>query len=328
MGSIPITRSSQRSDSVSELLAYISHPDCTRHEMGLHHPECPDRVRVIHERLLVAGLLDVCVQHEAPLATPEQLARAHAMHHVLEIQAAAPASGYRALDPDTAMNAHTLPAALRAAGAGVLATEEVLAGRARRAFCNVRPPGHHATREAAMGFCFFNNIVVAIRHALDVLGLNRVALIDFDVHHGNGSEDILAGDERVLMVSSFQSALYPFSGESPMAGNMCNVPLKPYSDGQALRSAVQHHWLPALSAFRPQMLFISAGFDAHGDDDISQLVWRDDDYAWVSRELVAFADTHCDGRLVSMLEGGYHLPALARCVERHVRELMNVGPLS
>ncbi len=307
---------------MSDLLAYISHPDCAQHEMGPHHPECPDRVRVIHERLQATGLLDFCVQHEAPLATPAQLARAHAMRHVHEIQAAAPTSGYRALDPDTTMNSHTLQAALRAAGAGILATEQVLSGQVRRAFCNIRPPGHHAAREAAMGFCFFNNIAVAIRHALDVMRLTRVALIDFDVHHGNGSEDILAGDERVLMVSSFQSALYPFSGESPLAGNMCNVPLKPYSDGEALRSAVRNHWLPALSVFRPQMLFISAGFDAHRDDDISQLAWRDDDYAWVSQQLVTFADQHCDGRLVSMLEGGYHLPALARCVEHHVRRLL------
>lgn len=304
-----------------DTLTYITHPDCSRHDMGEHHPECPDRVRVIHDRLNTAGLLDAATQHLAPSATVDQLARAHTLEHIQFLQTNSPSSGYRSLDPDTSMNPDTWQAALRAAGAGVLATELVVAGRAKRVFCNVRPPGHHATRAAAMGFCFFNNVAVAMRHALEALGLQRVALVDFDVHHGNGSEDILAGDDRVLMVSSFQSALYPFSGESPLAGNMCNVPLVAYSDGAALRAACTDRWLPALRDFEPQMLFISAGFDAHRDDDISQLCWHDDDYAWISRQLVAFADGYCDGRVVSMLEGGYNLNALARCVERHVREL-------
>ena len=303
-------------------LAYITHPDCLRHEMGPHHPECPERVSVVHERLLAAGLLDFAHVHEAPLASVEQIARAHSTRHILELQAAAPQTGYATIDPDTCMNPYTWQAALRAAGAAVMATELVCAGQVDRAFCNIRPPGHHATRDAAMGFCFFNNVAVGMRHALDVLGLERVALIDFDVHHGNGSEDIFAGDDRVRMVSTFQSRLYPFSGEDPSADNLCNVALTPYSDGRALRQAVLEHWLPCLDDFKPQMLFISAGFDAHRDDDISQLGWRDDDYGWLTRELMTVSLRHCQGRVVSLLEGGYHLGALARSAERHVREMM------
>ena len=216
------------------------------------------------------------------------------------------------------------PAALHAAGAAVLATELVAAGGYRRAFCNVRPPGHHAERHAAMGFCFFNNVAVGMRHALDVLGVERVALIDFDVHHGNGSEDIFAGDERVLMVSTFQSRLYPFNGEVSRGPNMCNVPLPPYSDGLALRDAVTARWTPALRAFRPGMIFISAGFDAHREDEMSHLGWTDADYGWITARIAALADELCDGRIVSVLEGGYALPALARSVELHVRTLIDM----
>jgi acetoin utilization deacetylase AcuC-like enzyme len=304
--------------------AYISHISSTRHDMGEGHPECPDRVSVIADRLLMRGVLDYMERFEAPEATREQLARAHDALYVAEILSKAPAEGYVQVDPDTAMNPHTATAALHAAGAVVLATELVGRGGFQRAFCNVRPPGHHAERGAAMGFCFFNNVAVGIRHALDVLGLERVALVDFDVHHGNGSEDIFAGDERVLMVSTFQSRLYPFNGEEARGPNMCNVPLAPYSDGVAMRDAVRSRWLPALRAFRPQMLFVSAGFDAHRDDEMSHLGWTDADYAWITRELVAVADDCCEGRIVSVLEGGYALPALARSVEQHVRTLIDL----
>jgi acetoin utilization deacetylase AcuC-like enzyme len=304
--------------------AYISHPSSMRHEMGAGHPECPDRVAAIADRLLMRGVMDMMESFEAPAATPEQLGRAHDALHVASLRANAPSDGYAQLDPDTAMNPHTLEAALHAAGAAVLATELVAGGRFTRAFCNIRPPGHHAERHAAMGFCFFNNVAVGIRHALDELGIERVALVDFDVHHGNGSEDILAGDERVLMVSTFQSRLYPFNGESPRGPNMRNVPLVPYSDGAAMRRAVTQAWLPALDAFRPQMLFVSAGFDAHREDDISHLGWTDEDYRWVTKALVDVADAHCGGRLVSVLEGGYCLPALARCAELHVRALIGI----
>ena len=305
-------------------LAYITHPSCLQHEMGPHHPECPERLSAISDRLLLRGVLDWVDSFEAPAATFEQIGRAHEGRQFFELQAASPSAGYHQVDPDTAMNAFTWTAALHAAGAAVLATELVAKGEYQRAFCCVRPPGHHATRGEAMGFCFFNNIAVGIRHALDELGLQRVALIDFDVHHGNGSEDILAGDDRVLMVSTFQSRLYPFSGEQPRAANMVNVPLPAYSDGEPMRRAVTEQWLPALAEFKPQMLFVSAGFDAHREDELSHLMWRDEDYAWVSRELVAFADRHCQGRVVSSLEGGYHLPSLARCVEAHLRALADI----
>jgi len=304
--------------------AYITHPSFMRHEMGPQHPECPERLAAISDRLLLRGVLDLMDTFEAPAATPEQIDRAHDMRHYYELQGASPAEGYLGLDPDTAMNPHTWTAALHAAGALVLATELVARGDYRRAFCAVRPPGHHATSDQAMGFCFFNNVAVGIRHATQVLGLERVALIDFDVHHGNGSEEILAGDEQVLMVSTFQTRLYPFNGEDARGPNMCNVGLPPYSDGAALRAAVSERWLPALRAFRPQMLFVSAGFDAHREDDMSQLGWRDEDYAWVSREIVRFADEACEGRIVSALEGGYHIAALARCVELHLRALLDL----
>ncbi len=304
--------------------AYISHPSSLRHEMGEHHPECPDRVSVVADRLLMRGLLDVMDNFDAPAATDDQITRAHTALHLANLRDQSPQEGYAHIDPDTMMNPHTLTAALHAAGAAVMATELVVREGFSRVFCNVRPPGHHAERGQAMGFCFFNNVAVGARHALDVLGVERVLLADFDVHHGNGTEDIFAGDDRVLMVSTFETRLYPFSGDEARGANMCNVGLNAYSGGDALREAVERHWVPAIDAFKPQLVFVSAGFDAHREDDMSHLGWRDDDYAWVTRKLVEAADRHAGGRLVSMLEGGYALPALARSVERHVRVLLDL----
>ena len=301
--------------------AWITHADCRRHEMGEGHPECPGRLDAISDFLVSTRLMHYLAPCEAPLATREQLEQAHTAGYVAEIHAAAPREGYLHLDPDTAMNPHSLQAALRAAGAAVMGAEMVVSGEFRRAFCAVRPPGHHAMRERAMGFCIFNNVAVGIRHALNVLGLERVALVDFDVHHGNGSEDILANDDRVLMASTFQRGLYPFFGEEPLGANMVNVGLAQGADGEALREAVERSWLPALERFRPQLLFISAGFDAHRADDMAGLRFVESDYEWVTRELVGVAERHCGGRIVSCLEGGYHLFALARSVAAHVREL-------
>ena len=301
--------------------AYITHADCMRHEMGDRHPEAPARLAAIHDHLLFKGLLDHMAVHEAPLATQEQLARAHTRRHVRDTLAASPIEGHVQVDPDTQMNAHTVRAALRAAGAVVLATDLVLQGEVTSAFCCVRPPGHHAERDAAMGFCFFNNAAVGIRHATDVHGLQRVALIDFDVHHGNGSQDILRDDRRVLMCSTYETDLYPFAVD--VAGdNMVNIGLPARSGSAAFREAVSSHWLPALDRFAPELVVISAGFDGHREDDMGNLGLVDADYAWVTRQIADVARRHCGGRIVSTLEGGYAVAALARCVAGHVGVLV------
>jgi acetoin utilization deacetylase AcuC-like enzyme len=310
---------------MTDACAWISHPDCRLHEMGAGHPECPERLDAISDHFVSTQLMPYLAPHEAPLATPEQLGRAHASLYVQETFAASPVEGYLQLDPDTAMNRHSLAAALRAAGAAVLATELVARGEAKRAFCAVRPPGHHAKRAEAMGFCIFNNVAVGIRHALDVLGFERVALVDFDAHHGNGSEDILANDDRVLMCSTFQRDFYPFLGETPLGHNMINVGLPAGADGEALRDAYWDGWFPALDRFRPQIVFVSAGFDAHRADEMAGLNFVEDDYRWVTREIVGLAERHGSGRVVSCLEGGYHLFHLARSAAAHVRELADLG---
>jgi len=301
--------------------AWITHTACAAHEMGPGHPECPERLDAISDHLIATGLMQLLIPYDAPAATEEQLERAHTANHVRSMIALAPSEGYVQLDPDTAMGPASLRAALHAAGAAVLAADLVLRGEAGRAFCAVRPPGHHATRDAAMGFCIFNNVAVGIRHALDVHGLERVALVDFDVHHGNGSEDIFAGDERVLMVSTFQAGLYPFSGETALGPNMANVGLPAGATGEALQEAYEYVWKPRLDEFRPQAIFISAGFDAHRADDMAGLRWVEADYAWITRRLCEDSERLCGGRIVSCLEGGYHLFHLARSVAAHVREL-------
>lgn len=305
------------------LAAYISHPDCARHEMGPHHPECPQRLDAIQDHLVMKGLLDFMVPYEAPLATHAQLERAHSALYVKEITAKAPAEGLVHIDPDTAMNPYSLRAALRAAGAAVEATDLVISGQVATAFCAVRPPGHHAERSAAMGFCFFNNVAVGIKHALDYHGLERVALIDFDVHHGNGSEDILHDDPRVLMCSIFEKGLYPFSGDEARGANMINIGLPPRSGSELFRAAVTRHWLPALEAFQPQMIFISAGFDGHREDDMGNLGLVESDYEWVTQQLMQVARRHCLGRVVSCLEGGYAMSALGRSAAAHVKALID-----
>ncbi|ODU07886.1 MAG: deacetylase [Rubrivivax sp. SCN 71-131] len=304
---------------------FYSHADCRLHDMGAGHPECPQRLDAISDHLIATGL-DIMLQHQdAPLATLEQLQRAHSAAYVLQLrdmlERVRDSGESRALDPDTVAGPGTWQAALRAAGAAVAATDEVIAGRARNAFCAVRPPGHHATRDEAMGFCFFNNVAVAARHALDAHGLHRLAIIDFDVHHGNGTEDIVAGDERILMCSFFQHPLYPHSGAVPKGTNMINVPVAPYTRGPELRQAIEAMWWPRLDDFRPQMVFVSAGFDAHREDDLGQLGLVEADYEWITRRLVEVAGRHAGGRLVSCLEGGYALSALARSVAAHLRVL-------
>lgn len=307
------------------LPAYISHLDCKKHEMGSLHPECPGRIDAIHDQLLIKGLLDCMQVFDAPPASEEQLGRAHTLLHVHELAAMQPSEEYVQVDPDTWMNGYTHKAALRAAGAAVLATDLVVSGKASTAFCNVRPPGHHAGRNFASGFCFFNNVVVGMRHALDVHNLERVALVDFDVHHGNGSEDILWDDPRTLMCSIFEKNLYPFSGDEPRGSNMVNIGLHARSGSEAFRRVVDEHWLPALEAFKPQMIFVSAGFDGHRDDDLGNLALLEADYDWVTRQIMDVAERHANGRVVSCLEGGYELGALARSAAAHVKVLIGVG---
>jgi len=309
--------------------AFFTHADCRRHVMAPGHPECPARLDAIEDHFLATGLADVVVRHDdAAPARAEDLAHAHASNYVGELDEifarAAREDALVAVDPDTTACAHTRQAALRAAGAAVAATDLVIDGRAENAFCAIRPPGHHATRDAAMGFCFYNNVAIAARHALDVRGLRRVAIIDFDVHHGNGTEDIIANDERVLMVSIFQDQLYPFSGNVPQGDNMLNVAVPPYTKGAEVREIVEYQWLPRLEKFRPEMIFISAGFDAHREDDLGMLGLVEADYEWITERIVALAARHAGGRIVSCLEGGYNLGALARSVAAHVRVLAGV----
>jgi len=291
------------------------------HDMGSHHPECPARMAAIEDHLLATGLLLHLVEVEAPPATREQLLRVHDPDYVDAIEASVPERGLIHLDPDTAMNPHSYHAALRAAGAVIKATDMVMGGEVENAFCNVRPPGHHAGRARAMGFCFFNNVAVGAAHALENHGLERVAIADFDVHHGNGTEDIFRDDPRVMMVSTFQHPFYPYSGVEGRSERMVNIPLAAYSSGVQFRQAIEKFWVPALDRFQPQMVFISAGFDAHRDDDMASLSLVEADYAWVTERLVVFADRFCGGRIVSTLEGGYALDALARSVAVHIRVL-------
>ena len=292
--------------------------------MGRGHPECPERLDAIDDRLLASGVADALDRRVAPLAGTGELELAHDRLHIaamrglaedLRDQQDAGGSDLVHVDPDTAMNSHTWDAALRAAGAALAATDAVI---------SVRPPGHHACHDRAMGFCFFNNVAIAARHALERRGLKRVAVVDFDVHHGNGTEDILANDERVLMVSFFQHPFYPYSGSGPHAKNMVNVPVPAYTRGMAVREIVEQAWLPRLEEFKPEMIFISAGFDAHREDDLGQMGLVEADYAWITDQIRAVAKRHAQGRIVSSLEGGYNLDALGRSVEAHLRSLADL----
>lgn len=301
---------------------YYTHPSFLQHEMGHFHPECPERLTAIEDHLISHGMDGLLDRREAPAATREQLERVHLPSYLDTLEAASPASGYHAIDPDTSMNAHTLTAAAHAAGAAVAATDAVIAGEIENAFCCVRPPGHHAEPDRAMGFCFYNNVAIAARHALEAHGLERVAIIDFDVHHGNGTEAAFRGDARVLMCSFFQHPFYPYSGTEHVAANMANIPLPAYSHGMAVREVVETIWLPRLHAFRPQMLFISAGFDAHREDDLGQMGLVEQDYAWITAQMMQVAAEHAGRRIVSCLEGGYNLSALGRSVLAHLKTLL------
>jgi len=302
----------------------LSHPDCALHDMGPGHPECPARLAAVMAALDAPPFSGVRRQ-QAPAATIEQLRRAHDPRLIERVIGAAPQAGLSRLDPDTAMNIHSLSAALHAAGAVAAAVDAVLEGRAARAFCAVRPPGHHATHADPMGFCLFNNVAVGAAHAL-ALGVERIAIIDFDVHHGNGTQDIFAHDPRVLYASSHQWPLYPGTGaeHEQGVGNIHNAVLMPGARSTEFREAWTHQLLPAVQAFRPQLLLISAGFDAHRLDPLAQLNLGAEDFAWLTRALVDIAGRHGDGRVVSTLEGGYSLTALRECTAAHCRALFDI----
>jgi acetoin utilization deacetylase AcuC-like enzyme len=303
-------------------VAYITHPVFLRHEIGAHHPESPARLYAISDQLIAAGIEPFLLHRDAEPATREQIERVHDAAYVDEVFAAAPEEGLVWLDGDTAMNAYTLEAALHAAGATVQAVDMLMSGDARRAFCAVRPPGHHAERDTAMGFCIFNNIAVGAAHAIAAHGLERIAIVDFDVHHGNGTENIFSGDNRVLFCSSFQHPFYPGSGAGETAANVVNCPLPAMTNGADFRATVRAHWLPALEAFEPQLILVSAGFDGHLEDDMAEMQLREPDYEWVTLEICDLADRHAGGRVVSALEGGYDLSALGRSVAAHIRAMM------
>ena len=301
--------------------AYITHPICLKHDMGYGHPESPQRLQAIEQELRVEGLFPLLRYYEAPLVTHEQLARVHAEHYLHAIETVAPQHGLISIDSDTLMNPYTLEAAKRAAGAAVLATDLVISGQVENAFCNVRPPGHHATRDEAMGFCFFNNVAVGAAHALALHGLTRIAILDFDVHHGNGTEAIFKDETRVMLCSTFQHPFYPYSGANSSNDHIINTPLAAGTTGQALRATVLENWIPALERFKPEMIYISAGFDAHRDDEMANLNWVEADYIWVTDQIMTIAERYAQKRIVSVLEGGYDLDALAGSVAAHVRVL-------
>ena len=312
---------------------FFTHPDCKGHEMGRGHPECPERLDAIEDRLLISGVGDALERRVAPLAPLGDLELAHGKMFIASIQGlnerlqqeiAAGGPTHAQIDPDTSMSAGSWNAILRGAGAALAATDAVMVGELENAFCAVRPPGHHACHDKAMGFCIFNNVAIAAKYALARHGLQRVAIVDFDVHHGNGTEDIVAGDERILMVSFFQHPFYPYSGSQSDAPNLVNVPVPAYTKGDVVRALVEKHWLPRLEAHRPEMIFISAGFDAHREDDLGQMGLVEQDYAWITNRLKEVAARHAKKRIVSCLEGGYNLSALGRSVEAHVRVLADV----
>lgn len=302
----------------------LTHPACIDHDPGPMHPECPDRLRAVMEALK-AGEFDGLDRREAPRATVDQIARVHLRDYVEQLLAAVPDSGLVRLDPDTAMCPASGEAALRAAGALCAAVDAVMAGDASNAFCAVRPPGHHAETAHAMGFCLFNSIAVGAEQARAVHGLKRVAVVDFDVHHGNGTQAMFWDDADLFYASTHQSPHYPGTGsvaERGVAGNIVNAPLAAYTGSAEFRRAMEVVILPATTEFAPEFLLISAGFDAHAADPLAALQLTEDDFAWATRKLMDIADTSCDGRVVSTLEGGYDLSALGRSAAAHVRTLM------
>lgn len=301
--------------------AYLTHASCRKHNMGPDHPECPQRLNAINDQLIASGILDHLIHFDATPASAEQLARVHDKDYVDWILNQHLEDELVCLDGDTTMNQFTRNAALHAAGAVVNAVDLVMAGEVENAFCCIRPPGHHAGYKGAAGFCIFNNIAVGAAHALSVHSLQRVAILDFDVHHGDGTEDIFHDNPRVMLCSTFRHPFYPYKGADSGNDHIINVPLAAGTDGEGFRTAVTDHWLPALDRFQPEFIFISAGFDAHIEDDMGGLALKESDYLWVTETIKTVASKHAKNRIVSALEGGYELHALGRCVMTHLKSL-------
>ncbi len=310
------------------LTTLISHPSCHEHQMPDGHPECPGRVDAIANQLLASGIDALLFQREAPAVTDEQLLRVHTAEHIQRVTRAVPQSGITFFAEDVYLSPQTVIAARHAAGAGILGVDMVMRKETDAVFCNVRPPGHHAEHARAMGFCIFNNIAVAAKHALEVYGLQRIAIVDFDVHHGNGTQDIFLDDARVLFCSSFQYPFYPNTEIDDVPAHIINTPLPATCRSQGFRDAISAQWLPALEKFKPQFIFISAGFDAYIDDDMSSISLVEQDYAWITQKVRRLMDNsksfaehdQCKG-IVSMLEGGYDLLGLGRCALVHIKAL-------
>jgi len=300
--------------------AYISHPDFMKHEMGRHHPECPERIQAIEDQLIQSRLDGHLKRIDPPLATEADITRVHSEDHLAFIKSKAPTSGYAMIDGDTIMNTATWNVSLRAAGAAIAAVDAVMKGEVNNAFCAIRPPGHHAEPHRSMGFCVFNTIAIATRYALEQYDLDRVAVIDFDVHHGNGTEAAFIDDPHVLMCSFFQHPFYPYSGLEG-GDNMVNIPLPASTSGKVVREMISKIWIPRLQEFKPQLIMISAGFDAHREDDLGQMGLVEDDYVWITQQLMNVANLTCEGKIVSCLEGGYNLSALGRSVAAHLKTL-------
>ncbi len=306
-------------------VALFSHTDCLAHDPGVFHPESPARLRAVLEALEHPDFVPLLREH-SPLATVEQLCLAHPSDYVQALLALQPEAGEPMhIDGDTVVSTGTMDAARRQVGGACAAVDAVMDGWARAAFVAGRPPGHHAERHRAMGFCFFNGAAIAALHARKRWGITRVAVVDFDVHHGNGTQDIFQSDPALFYVSSHQYPCYPGTGtahERGVADNVLNMPLPPGTSGRDFRRAWEHIGLPALEAFAPELIIVSAGFDAHKADPLAELLLETEDFGWITDQLLAVADRVCEGRLVSVMEGGYDLRALAASAALHVRRLL------
>lgn len=308
--------------------AYFSHRKiCDSHAVTAH-PESPDRLAAIEQGLAVLEIGRALDRRLAPEASLEFIGRVHDPFYVNQLVDMAPATGQVPIDVDTVLTPGTVAAARRAVGAGVAAVDAVLAGEVANAFCAVRPPGHHAEYAQAMGFCFFGNVAATARHAIETHGLERVAILDFDVHHGNGTEDLLRDEPRVLFCSTYQNPLFPFTEDRSIPGRLIKTPLSAGTGGAVFRRAIERDWLPAVDRLRPELILVSAGFDAHRADPLADLQLETDDFAWVTQRIAEMADRHCDGRIVSMLEGGYELAALAASAAVHIKTLLTAGDRS